>query len=135
MSKKNCPELFIKAGASSVYLRHLIEDGAATKEDFYATRKAFEATIALFRENGIARMEAAAGELDFLDAEKEYFTGDKRRAFLLCMRGHDSWRAALDRHGIDSPTDDQIKDDHRANESAMHRITATLTKLAAGNLR
>jgi hypothetical protein len=114
---KPCPESFIKVGAASVVLRHALFD---IDVHFKALAEALEAAHADMKAHGIARMEIAPGEA---------LAADASTAVLKVMCAHDSWRAMLERHGISTPTDDDILAVHKTQKiearegSSLKKIT------------
>lgn len=124
--KKKCPELFIAVGAASVLLRHAIDD---LKPLFDDLKTKLASTHDELIANGIARMEISPGERLLHSAEGAIFD---------IMAAHDSWRSMLDRHGIQTPTDDDIKAVHKAQheKKALRVKPATAEKLVTfGNGR
>lgn len=91
-----CPKSFLKVGTLSVVLRHALFD---VDQHYKALAQALEATHKDLEANKIARMEIAAGELLVAEAST---------AVLKVMAAHDSWRAMCERHGIATPTDNEI---------------------------
>lgn len=121
--KKPCPQSFIEVGAASVVLRHALMDLAPY---YTALAKALEAAHDDMKKHGIARMEIAAGELLVAEAST---------APLKVMCAHDSWRAMLERRGVDTPTDAQILDCHK-KQGIQGRSGSSLEKATTqGNFR
>jgi hypothetical protein len=96
-----CPDLFKETGAASVLIRHALFELAPLYD---ALDRALEKSTAEFKALGIARMEIAEAELNFRKAKD---------AALHIMVGHDLLRAMLARHGIETPTDDDICKVHK----------------------
>lgn len=125
--KKDCPELFKLVGAASVLLRHAAFDLAPLQA---ALDAAIADGIPELKGHGIARMEIAEAELHFHKAKE---------AALHIMIGHDKLRAMLDRHGIATPTDEDICKAHKAQakEGRLSGVSAATSEklVTRGNVR
>ncbi len=121
--KKPCPQSFIEVGAASVVLRHALMD---IVPHFAALEKALEAAHTDMKANGIARMEIANGEMLVAEAS----TGP-----LKVMCAHDSWRAMLERHNIDTPTDAQILECHKKQGIQARDGSSLKAATTLGNYR